>query len=102
MQLVQSPVTLSLDDFLERPETKPATEYVNGIATQKTMPKGKHSRLTGVYAVPSMRLPRLGKLAPLLQSCAVPLMGAPLFLMWRCFDGGEFHSMKMARSPTIF
>lgn len=34
---------LSLGDFLAMPETKPASEYVNGMVTQKSMPKGKHS-----------------------------------------------------------
>ncbi len=46
MQLVQPPASLSLEDFLTRPETKPATEYINGVMTQKPMPKGKHSQLT--------------------------------------------------------
>ncbi|MGD1850489.1 MAG: Uma2 family endonuclease [Cyanophyceae cyanobacterium] len=46
MPLAQPQTTLSLDEFLARPETEPATEYVNGVASQKSMPKGKHSRLT--------------------------------------------------------
>lgn len=36
---------ISLQDFLARPETKPASEYINGKIIQKPMPKGKHSRL---------------------------------------------------------
>jgi Uma2 family endonuclease len=36
---------LSLSDFLKLPETKPASEYINGKIYQKPMPKGKHSRL---------------------------------------------------------
>ena len=35
----------SLQNFLTRPETKPASEYINGKIYQKPMPKGKHSRL---------------------------------------------------------
>jgi Uma2 family endonuclease len=35
----------SLEEFLKLPETKPASEYINGEIVQKTMPKGKHSRL---------------------------------------------------------
>ena len=46
MQLVQTPAGLSLEGFLACPETEPASEYVDGIITQKLMPKGKHSRLT--------------------------------------------------------
>ncbi|MBE9040892.1 Uma2 family endonuclease [Oscillatoriales cyanobacterium LEGE 11467] len=35
----------SLEAFLQLPETKPASEYINGKILQKPMPKGKHSRL---------------------------------------------------------
>jgi Uma2 family endonuclease len=38
---------ISLQDFLKLPETKPASEYINGGIIQKTMPKGRHMRLTG-------------------------------------------------------
>lgn len=40
----QSP-SLSLAEFLQLPETEPASEYVDGHIHQKPMPKGKHSRL---------------------------------------------------------
>ncbi len=35
----------SLKEFLKLPETKPASEYINGEIIQKPMLKGKHSRL---------------------------------------------------------
>jgi Uma2 family endonuclease len=38
---------LTLPEFLELPETKPASEYINGEIIQKPMPKGRHSRLQG-------------------------------------------------------
>ncbi|MEM9215970.1 MAG: Uma2 family endonuclease [Cyanobacteria bacterium P01_F01_bin.150] len=38
---------LTLDEFLQLPETKPASEYINGAIIQKPMPKGRHSRLQG-------------------------------------------------------
>jgi len=37
--------TLSLEEFLKLPETKPASEFVEGRIDQKPMPQGKHSRL---------------------------------------------------------
>ena len=40
-----SPKTLSLEEFLRQPETKPASEYINGQVFQKPMPKSRHSRL---------------------------------------------------------
>jgi Uma2 family endonuclease len=45
MTSIQSPPKLSLAEFLELPETKPASEYIDGKIYQKPMPKGKHSRL---------------------------------------------------------
>jgi Uma2 family endonuclease len=38
---------LTLQEFLKLPETKPASEYINGEIIQKPMPKGRHSRLQG-------------------------------------------------------
>jgi Uma2 family endonuclease len=36
---------LTLEEFRKLPETKPASEYINGEIIPKPMPKGKHSRL---------------------------------------------------------
>lgn len=38
---------ISLEEFLQLPETKPASEYINGEIVQKPIPKGRHSRLQG-------------------------------------------------------
>lgn len=46
--MVQAPSKpLTLAEFLQLPETKPASEYINGNIIQKSMPKGRHSRLQG-------------------------------------------------------
>lgn len=39
--------TLTITEFLRLPETKPATEYIDGQLVQKPMPQGKHSKLQG-------------------------------------------------------
>jgi Uma2 family endonuclease len=39
--------TLTLEEFLKLPETKPASEYIDGQAIQKPMPQGEHSTLQG-------------------------------------------------------
>jgi Uma2 family endonuclease len=39
------PASLTLEEFLKLPETKPASEFVEGRIYQKPMPQGKHSRL---------------------------------------------------------
>ena len=38
---------LTLEEFLKLPETKPASEYIDGRIIQKPMPQGKYSRLQG-------------------------------------------------------
>ena len=37
--------TITLQEFLALPETKPALEYIDGKIIQKPMPKGKHSTI---------------------------------------------------------
>jgi len=39
------PPTLTLEEFLKLPETKPGSEFIEGRIYQKPMPQGKHSRL---------------------------------------------------------
>ena len=43
--LATAPKIITLDQFLQLPETKPASEYIDGEITQKPTPKGKHSCL---------------------------------------------------------
>lgn len=44
--MVQSPSKpITLEEFLKLPETKPASEYVDGQIIQKPMPQGKHSTI---------------------------------------------------------
>jgi Uma2 family endonuclease len=44
MHVVQTPIKpITLEEFLQLPETKPASEYIDGQIIQKPMPKGRHS-----------------------------------------------------------
>ena len=44
--MVQTPVKpITLEAFLAIPETKPASEFINGKIIQKPIPQGKHSAL---------------------------------------------------------
>jgi Uma2 family endonuclease len=43
-QMVQTPIRqITLEEFLELPDTKPASEYIDGEIIQKPMPQGQHS-----------------------------------------------------------
>jgi Uma2 family endonuclease len=44
--MVQSPSKpITLEEFLQLPETQPASEYIDGQIVQKPMPQGKHSTI---------------------------------------------------------
>jgi Uma2 family endonuclease len=46
--MVQIPEkTITLEEFLKLPETKPASEYIDGRIIQKPVPQGKHSIIQG-------------------------------------------------------
>ena len=46
VQTPTKPVTpITIDEFLQLPDTKPASEYIDGHIIQKTMPQGQHSRI---------------------------------------------------------
>jgi Uma2 family endonuclease len=46
--MVQIPEkTITLEEFLKLPETKPASEYIDGCIIPKPMPQGKHSIIQG-------------------------------------------------------
>lgn len=44
--MVQTPIKpITLEEFLAMPETKPASEYIDGQVIQKPMPQGQHSTI---------------------------------------------------------
>src|SRR6478672_1954098 len=61
---------LTLEEFLQQPETKPASEYIEGQIIQKPMPQGKHSSIQGelVPAINAViKLQRVGRAFPELR-----------------------------------
>lgn len=63
--MVQAPPKpMSLTDFLQLPETKPACEYINGQIIPKPMPQGKHSSIQTELAAAlnfTLRKPQLAR-----------------------------------------
>jgi Uma2 family endonuclease len=68
--------TLTLAEFLKLPETKPASEYIDGQIIQKPMPQGKHSRIQGKFVSAINTIVEQQKIA-----CAFPEL--------RCTFGGR-------------
>ena len=63
--MVQSAIqAISLEDFLRQPETKPASEYLDGQIIQKPMPKGEHSAIQTELATTinaSLKRPKIAR-----------------------------------------
>ncbi len=75
--MVQMPTTLlTLEEFLQLPETEPASEYIDGVVIQKPMPQGEHSAIQT-------------ELAPALHSIVKPNPIARAFTGLRCTFGGR-------------
>ncbi len=60
-QTLTSPLTLA--EFLTRPETQPALEYLHGTLYQKPMPQGEHSLLQGELCAVINQVTRQPKIA---------------------------------------
>jgi len=67
---------ITLQEFLALPETKPASEYINGKIIQKPMPKGKHSTIQAELIIA-------------LNSSLKPAKTARAFPELRCTFGGR-------------
>jgi Uma2 family endonuclease len=75
--MVQLPTRfLTLEEFLKLPETKPASEYINGQIVTKPMPQGKHSIIQG-------------ELVTAINAIAKPQKIALAFPELRCTFGGR-------------
>jgi hypothetical protein len=98
-----------MGEFLPLPETKPASEYIEGQIIQKPMPQGKHSSIQGemVPAINAVIKPqRLGRAFPEFR-CTYPseallrmsMAIAQRFLIFLFLLGKEFPVIRMGRLP---
>ncbi len=75
--MVQTPTKpLTLEEFLQLPETEPASEYIDGLIIQKPMPQGEHSVIQT-------------ELAPAINLVVKPKQIARAFTELRCTFGGR-------------
>jgi Uma2 family endonuclease len=54
---------ITIDQFLQLPETKPASEFIHGQITQKQMPQGEHSLLQGTLCQTINQIAQLEQIA---------------------------------------
>jgi Uma2 family endonuclease len=75
--MVKTPTKpLTLAEFMQLPETEPASEYINGQIIQKPMPQGEHSVIQT-------------ELAPAINLVVKPKQIARAFTELRCTFGGR-------------
>lgn len=96
--MVQAPVrTLTLEDFLQLPETKPASEYINGQVIQKPMPKTDHGILqTDLAAAITAKL-RPNKIGRAITELRCTFGGAQSSPILQCCHGPQFLDEKMEK-----
>lgn len=68
----------TLEEFLLLPETKPASEYINGHIYQKPMPRGKHSIIQTEFASAINQVGKPKKLALALTELRCTFSGRSL------------------------
>jgi Uma2 family endonuclease len=71
--------SLTLEEFLKLPETKPASEFVNGQVIQKPMSQGEHSRIQGKLCGAINQVGEAAKIAYASQSYAVHSLVNPSY-----------------------
>lgn len=107
--MVQIPAkALTLSEFLDLPETEPASEYIDGHIIQKPMPQGEHSAIQTELA-PAINLvvkPKQIARAFCKLRCTFGVGVArrivQLCLTFLCLRGIEFPVKKMVGLLTFF
>ncbi len=92
--------SITLEEFLQLPETKPASEYIDGKISQKPMPQGEHSLLQVELCQAINRTAKPQKTALPFPNCAASLAVLLLFLILPYFAGNVFPVKHQAESPT--
>lgn len=96
--MVQVPSkSLTLGEFLRLPETKPASEYIEGQILQKPMPQGKHSRIQGELLAAINAVVKPERVACAFLSYAALLEIDQRFLILRCLHGIESLAMTVEK-----
>jgi Uma2 family endonuclease len=61
--IIEKTKIITLEEFLQQPETKPAQEFINGVISTKPMAQGQHSRLQMKLATTINQITESAKIA---------------------------------------
>ena len=93
--MVQTPTnSLTLDEFLRLPDTKPASEYIDGEVIQKLMPQGEHSVLQRDLCIALTLTLKPGKVAEVFPELRCTFGGRSLIP-----DVAVFRTERIPRKP---
>ncbi|MEM7759785.1 MAG: Uma2 family endonuclease [Cyanobacteria bacterium P01_A01_bin.40] len=104
------PKPITLEEFLLLPETKPASEYIDGKIIQKPMPKGKHSAIQAELIIAlngTLKLQKVARAFPELRCTFGGRSTVPdvTVFTWdripRDDDGGIANAFRVAPDWTI-
>ncbi|MBW4512036.1 MAG: Uma2 family endonuclease [Scytonematopsis contorta HA4267-MV1] len=70
--------SITLEEFLELPETEPASEYIDGQISQKPMPQGEHSLIQGELITAINKVAKTPKIALALPELRCTFGGATI------------------------
>lgn len=94
--MIQTPThPLTLEAFLQLPETKPASEFIQGQVTQKPMPQGEHSTLQGELVTAINAVAKAQKIAVAYPELRCTFGGASIIP-----DVSVFRWQRIPRSPA--
>ena len=95
--MVQTPVkSLTLESFLALPETKPASEYIDGKIVQKPMPQGEHSVIQFELGKAIDTIVRPSKVAMVFTELRCTFGDDAVVPIWLHFSGIEFRAKRTA------
>jgi Uma2 family endonuclease len=96
--MVQTPTKpLTLDEFLKRPETKPASQFINGQIIEKPMPKENTAQFKAIWLLTFTGYSNPNASPAPIQNCAVPLVVDRLYPIWQSLPGNAFPATKTAK-----
>ena len=93
---------ITLEEFLAQPETKPASEYINGRIYQKPMAQGEHSVLQGrlLAAINEVGIPE--KIAHAFSELRCAFSGSAIVPDITVFEGSRIPRRPNGRSANKF
>lgn len=94
--------TTTMEEFVKLPETKPASEFIDGEIVQKPIPQGEHSLLQGELCTTINQAAKSPKIAMAFPELRCTFGGNSIVPDISVFGGREFRLILLGGLPTVF